>query len=129
MTDKRYNYHETVEVRVLVTPQAATILRRDTLNSPISIATLAGQILTRAVLQIETERKNKEAAERFAKLKGSPETRTVLELSEVYTPQQISSILRLPYKAVMAELGKQVDTAAARGNDAEDMPHSYGARP
>lgn len=139
MVERHYNKHETVEVRVRVSPAAANILRRDTLNTTTSIASLAGRILTNAVLQIENSRKVKEAEDRFARLKGAPEARTVLEMSKTFTAQQISAIMRIPYKQVMAELGKQVDEAVniahvmgdhpLVSHDAEDMPSTFGSQP
>lgn len=122
---KQGSYLETVEVRVRVSPQAAAILRRDAVMQKGTIATLAGRMLTDAVLAMDNAKKIKEAEARFGAIKG--ESRTVLELSKSHTAQQISAMLHMPYRAVMSELGKGIDSIASR--DAEDMPSTYGSQP
>lgn len=108
MTYKQNRITETVEVRVRVSPEAAAILRRETERpGATTMAATAGRILTDAVMMMDKVRREKEAEERF----GAVDKRTVLTLSENYTASQISAILRIPYKQVMTELGKQVDKA------------------
>lgn len=126
MQDAHYRNRQTTEVRVRVTTDTAAMLRRLVAGRPdtISIAVLAGRLLDERVEEMDNSRIIKAGEERYNAVKGDPELRTVLELSKHHTMQQISAMLKLPYKVVAKELGKQVDER--HGNDAEDMPHTYG---
>lgn len=133
MTAPQYGDKETVEVRVRVSPQAAAILRRQVEKAPMkeTLATRAGRILTAALLEQDRFERDQKIFEKVAKVKADPEKRTVIELSKTHSAMQISTLLRMPYKAVMAELGKGVDDivlSRSEKKDREDMPNTYGGR-
>lgn len=115
MQDAHYRTRQTTEVRVRVTTETAAMLRRLVAGRPdtISIAVLAGRLLDELIAEMDHARAIKIGEDRYNAVKGDPELRTVLELSRHHTMQQISAMLKLPYKVVARELGKATDEMAA----------------